>query len=192
MAQHIDSVATSSIPRATRDEFLAKCRTGMVIFCQGKYKISEGIEWFTHSPWSHVGTLIWIEALQEWGVLEATADHGVHIGHLDHYLDEYDGDIVLADAPELTESDIRIMLKKQFGLVGEGYDLRQEASMVAHKLIAEFPIVEGKHELFCSGLYEVGRAAIPAPLQFSGPGMASPEQVWTDPSIVPICAMVKP
>lgn len=191
MAQHIDSVASSSIACVTKDEFLARCLNGMAILCSGQYDISKGIEKFTGSPWSHVATLIWIEPAQAWGVLEATKGHGVHIGHLDHYLDTYNGDIVLTDVPELTIADKLTMLETQFALIDDGYDTEQEVSMVAHKLIKLFPVIEGKNELFCSGLYEVGRAKTSKPLLWRGPGMASPEQVWTDPSIVPVCALVK-
>jgi hypothetical protein len=163
----------------------------MAILCSGQYDISKDIEKFTGSPWSHIATLIWIADLQEWGVLESTAAHGVHVGHLDHYLDTYNGDIVLVDCPDLTAADFLIMLQTQFDLLDEGYDKEQEASMVAHKLVKLFPVVEGKDKLFCSGLYEVGRAKTSKPLLWKGPGMASPEQVWTDPSIVPVCALVK-
>lgn len=191
MAQHIQAVKTSRIPQASKEEFYACAKSGMPIFCQGKYAISHAIEDFTGSPFSHVGTLIYFREIDRWGVIEATKDHGVHIGHLSYYTDVYEGDIVLATTPALPFSDYDKLLAAQFDLLDDGYDTGQELSMVAHKLLRAYPICMGKHEFFCSGLYEQGRKATSLPLEYAGPGMANPEQVWTDPSIVPVCALVK-
>jgi hypothetical protein len=191
MAIHIESVAASSTPKFTKDQLLKCLMPGMVIFCEGEYDISKGIEAFTNSPFSHVATVLEVPSIQRLGVLEATKDHGVHIGKLDYYLDGYKGNIVLADAPALQFADITKLLQAQFDLIDDGYDIGQEVSMVAHRLISAFPVHVDKGEYFCSGLYQQGRKATSLPLKFSGPGMATPEDVWTDPSIVPICALVK-
>ena len=192
MAQHIDSVAVSSIPKVSKTEFLAACRPGMPIFCQGHYGISKGIEAFTESPFSHVATLICLESIGRWGVLEATKDHGVHVGHLDYYLGQYDGDLVLASTPVLQSEDYLKLLQIQFDLVDDAYDVGQEVSLVAHKLCSLYPIRVNRNEYFCSGLYQQGRKGTSLPLKVPGPGMATPEEVWCDPSIVPICSLVKP
>jgi hypothetical protein len=191
MAKHIDDIRTSGIPRVSRQEFYARAQSGMPIFCQGRYAVSHAIEGFTGSPFSHVGTLIYVKEIDRWGVLEATERHGVHVGHFSYYTDAYDGDLVLAATPQLGPSDYDGLLAAQFDLLDDGYDAGQELSMVAHKLVRAFPISVGKREYFCSGLYEQGRRATRLPLEYGGPGMASPEQVWTDPSIVPVCALVK-
>jgi hypothetical protein len=191
MAQHIQDVKTSGIPQATKETFYARAKSGMPIFCQGRYAISRAIEDFTNSPFSHVGTLIYIKEVNRWGVIEATKEHGVHIGHLSYYTDVYDGDIVLATTPALLVSDYEKLLAAQFDLLDDRYDIGQELSMVAHKLLGAYPISVGKREFFCSGLYEQGRKATSLPLEYGGPGMASPEQVWTDTSLFPVCALVK-
>jgi hypothetical protein len=191
VAQPINSIAISSIPKVSKDKFFQACQPGMPIFCQGRYGISVGIEKFTDSPFSHVATLIYFAEIQRWGVIEATKDHGVHIGHLDYYLDTYNGDLVLASTPALSAADYTKLMQTQFDLVDDAYDIGQEASMVAHKLCSAFPVHIDKNEYFCSGLYQQGRKATSLPLKFSGPGMATPEEVWTDPSIVPVCALVK-
>jgi hypothetical protein len=191
MAAHIESVASSNIPKVTKTAFYAACKPGMPIFCQGKYPISLGIEKFTGSPFSHVATLFYLDAVHRWAVLEATKDHGVHIGHLDYYTDTYDGDLVLCSTPSLQSADYGSLLTAQFDLVDDAYDTGQEVSMVAHKLISAVPVKVSRKEYFCSGLYEQGRRSTHLPLTYSGPGMANPEQVWCDPSIVPVCALIK-
>jgi hypothetical protein len=191
VAQHIASVASSSIPKVSKTQFLAKCLPGMAIFCEGEYEISKAIEGFTDSPFSHVATVINLPVIQRWGVLEATKDHGVHIGHLDYYLDSYRGDLVLVNVPGFLRGDTTKLLQTQFDLIDDAYDIGLEVSMVAHKLCELYPLKQDKNEYFCSGLYEQGRKATSVPLKFAGPGMASPEQVWCDPSIVPVCALVK-
>lgn len=191
MAQHIQSIASSSILRVTEAQFLDRCRTGMAIYCEGLYDISKGIEWFTGSPWSHIGTLVWVEAFQAWGVSEATDTHGVHMGHLKHYLETYNGNICLAATPVLDQTDVLTMLQTQFGMFDEGYDSTQEASMVGHRLCSALPIIEGSNKKFCSGLYQASRAKTKLPLQFKGPGAATPEDCWIDPATIPVCALVK-
>ena len=191
MAQHIDSVRGSGIPKVSKAEFYGACKPGMPIFCQGRYPISLGIERFTGSPFSHVATLFYLDAIGEWSVLEATKEHGVHIGHLSYYTDKYEGDLVLAATPVLKDPDYTALLRTQFSLVDDAYDTGQELSMVAHKLISAIPVHVDRKEFFCSGLYEQGRKSTAVPLAYRGPGMANPEQVWRDPSIVPVCAFVK-
>ena len=191
MADHIDSIADSSIPKVTKTEFYKACKPGMPIFCQGQYPISLGIERFTHSPFSHIATLFYLSEVDRWALLEATKDHGVHVGHLDYYTDRYNGDLVLCATPALQSADFFKLLQAQFHLVDDPYDTRQEVSMVAHRLISAIPVQASHKEFFCSGLYEQGRRSTRVPLIYNGPGMASPEQVWCDPSIEPVCALIK-
>jgi hypothetical protein len=190
MAEHIDSIRSSAMPRVNKAEFYAQCRPGRVLFCEGNYEISRDIEAFTRSPFSHVATLLSFP-FGRWGVLEATMHHGVHIGLLDYYVEKYNGDLAIAETPLLDGADVSALLETQFELIDDRYDVGQELSMVAHKLLRVYPIHVDRNEYFCSGLYEQGRKATRAPLLWKGPGMASPEQVWTDPSIVPVCALVK-
>ena len=99
MALHIDNINGSGIPMVDKAAFYAACKPGMPIFCQGHYPISLGIEKFTGSPFSHIATLFYLHAVDRWAVIEATKDHGVHVGHLDYYTDQYEGDLVLAATP---------------------------------------------------------------------------------------------
>ncbi|HEV2275624.1 MAG TPA: hypothetical protein VGR96_15740 [Acidobacteriaceae bacterium] len=190
MAAHIDTIRNSGIPERSKAEFYAACRPGMPLFCQGRYPISLGIEKFTGSPFSHIATLFYVDAVKRWAVLEATKEHGVHVGHLDYYIEQYKGDLVLASTPALNDADYSALLQAQFDLVDDAYDTGQEISMIGHKLL-HLPIRVDRKEFFCSGLYEQGRKSTSVPLEYKGPGMATPEQVWRDPSIVPVCALVK-
>ena len=190
MAEHIVSVASSLIPKVSPAEFITEAVPGRVLFCEGSYGISKAIEDFTHSPWSHVATVMWLP-FGVWGVMEATAKHGVHAGLLDYYVNTYKGSLVLAQTPELSRDDFRALLATQYNLIDDEYDFAQEAEMVAHKLLPFFPVGPTKNEYFCSGLYCRGRAATQHPLQWTEKAMPSPEQVWLDPSIEPVCALVK-
>jgi hypothetical protein len=53
------------------------------------------------------------------------------------------------------------------------------------------PLIEPKKELYCSGLQYAMSLATPYPLQRSSANYPTPEDNWTDPTVTPVCALVK-
>ncbi|MGH9616436.1 MAG: hypothetical protein ACRD28_06800 [Acidobacteriaceae bacterium] len=154
--------------------------------------MSKGIERITRSPFSHV-LMAWLPgAATQWLTIEATFNRGVHVGKLSDYVDGYDGDLVMARRPILTSSDKTAALNAGFSVLEDAYDWRQEVTIAAHKLIHALPIEIPQREYYCSGLQYFMSLATPYPLRRPGPNYPTPEDLWVDPTVTPICAMRNP
>jgi hypothetical protein len=191
MAEHISSVAQSKLLQVTKDELYAQIRPGDLFFCSGRANISYAIEDATKSPFSHV-LKAWVPGswAKQWLTLEATIDRGVHVGVLADYVDNYDGDLVLARRT-LSEAEILAEVNAGLALLDDKYDWAQEVSIVGHKLIHKLPVVHPKAQLYCSGLQYVMSLASSEPLQRPAENYPTPEDNWTDPSVTPVCALVR-
>jgi hypothetical protein len=189
MAAHISGVGGSGIPAATKAEFIGSVQSGDLVFCCGTADISKAIEDLTHSPFSHV-LMAWLPPdSDEWLTIESTFHHGVHVGQLSAYVDGYDGDLVLARRPVLTEEDIRKARDAGLQVLDDAYDWRQEVSIVGHRLLKCLPVEIPKREYYCSGLQYFMSLATKYPLRRPGENYPTPEDVWEDASVVPVCAL---
>lgn len=187
MAQHIDSVASSSIPKVTEAEFFAAMLPGDLVFCWGAANISKGIEKFTGGP-SHV-LKVWLPwSTGPWLTLESEIDHGVRVGQFADYM-KYPGDIVLCRR-SITLSQVESELSFGTTLLDYKYDTIEFASLIARRFSSKFPLIQPKNELYCSGLQQaIAEESIP----FNVPNQpwATPEQLFTETTVIPICARLK-
>jgi len=191
VAAHISSVATSDVELVTKAEFYRNVKSGDLVFCCGRADISRAIEDLTHSPFSHV-LMAWLPPdADAWLTIESTLQHGVHVGQLAAYLDDYDGDLVLARRPVLTEEEIRKARDAGLRVLDDAYDWKQEVSVVGHRLLKCIPVEIPKGEYYCSGLQYLMSLATRYPLRRPGPNYPTPEDVWGDPTVVPVCALRK-
>lgn len=195
MAQHIDSVATSSISKVDKSTLYSLCKGGDTVYCWGKEEISKIIEGIAGGP-SHV-LKIWTPwPGAPWLTLEATfpsttqSKSGVHIGLFQDYVDGYNGDIVLCRRLGLTEQQILAELNCGFMLLDDNYNWKEEVSIACRKLIPFAPVIKPSNELYCSGL-EQACAMSTIPYQTHGPDWNTPEQDFTDPSVTAICALLR-
>ncbi len=192
MAIHISSVATSGLPGVTKDDFYSLLTGGDLVFCSGRDEVSIGIERMTDSPFSHV-LMAWLPAhANQWLTIEATMHRGVHVGKLSDYVDGYNGDLVLTRRPVLTDQEKIAALNAGFAVLEDGYDWQQEVSIVAHKLISALPVIHPDNKYYCSGLMYLMSLASGHPLQKPGPNLPTPEDNWTDATVLPVCAMLHP
>lgn len=192
MAMHVSSVSASGIPQVMTAQFYDQIRWGDMLFCSGRKPMSDAIEMFTDSPWSHV-LFTWLPAHgAQWLTLEATFARGVHVGKLADYVENYDGDLALARREAVGDTQKFAELNAGFALLEDNYDWREEITVAAHKLLKFFPIAKPKGEYYCSGLMYAMSLASRVPLQKPGPEMPTPEDNWTDPSVIPICALRNP
>jgi hypothetical protein len=194
MAKRIESVASSSTPKVSREQFMAAMIPGDLVCCWGRDPvISEGIELFTggkgYKGPSHILKVWRPFAGCPWLTAEAQIGRGVHFGRWDDYL-SYDGDIVLCRR-SLTPAQVRAEIELCTTLLDYKYDAIEFVSLVARRISDRFPLIQPSGELYCSGLQQVlATASIP----FSVPDKpwATPEQLWEEASMVPVCALVKP
>jgi hypothetical protein len=187
VAQHIDSVDSSGITQVTGAQFFNEMRPGDLVFCWGNIPISHGIEQFTGGP-SHV-LKVWLPfSTGPWLTMEAELEYGVRIGPFSDYL-SYPGDIVLCRR-SLTLEQVEAELDFGATLLDYKYDTIEFASLVARRFSTKFPIIQPAKELYCSGLQQA-IAAVSVP--FSAPDVpwATPDQLFTDTSVVTICALLE-
>jgi len=190
LAIHISSVVASGIPKVSKDDFYNLLMGGDLVFCSGREEVSIGIERMTDSPFSHV-LMAWLPAhANQWLTIEATMNRGVHVGKLSDYVDGYDGDLVLARRPILTDDEKIAELNAGLTVLEDSYDWQQEVSIVAHKLIAAVPVIHPDNKYYCTGLMYLMSLASGHPLQKPGPNLPTPEDNWTDATVLPVCAML--
>jgi hypothetical protein len=190
MAQHIDSVAGSSIPKVSKQAFLAGVKQGDLVFCSGQAALSKGIEDVTKSPFSHV-LMVWRPwESSSWLTLESTDDKGVHVGMFSDYVNSYDGDLVLTRRPALTPGQIAAQLNVGFTLLDDTYDYAEEGSIVARKLLKFLPDIKPKKELYCSGLQQAV-ALHTIPFKTYDIDWNTPEQDYIDQSVVALAVLLK-
>lgn len=194
MADHIVSVADSSIRKVDRQTLLSLCEQGDLVFCWGSEKISEIIEKVSGGP-SHV-LMIWKPWFSSpWLTIEATfpssteSKSGVHVGLFEDYVYSYPGSLVLCRRPALTGHEIQLEIEKGLSLLDDNYNWKTEISIVARKLLPFLPPIEEKNELYCSGLQEV-MAEHTVPFKKYGVDPNTPEQDFEDTSVVVVAALV--
>ncbi len=189
MAAHISSAGASGIQPATKSEFYGSVRSGDFVFCCGRADVSKAIEELTDSPFSHV-LMAWLPPDSDtWLTIESTLQRGVHVGRLADYVDGYDGDLVLARRPMLSEEEIRKARDAGLGVLEDAYDWRQEVSVVGHRLLKCVPVEIPKREYYCSGLLYWMSLATKYPLPRPGENYPTPEDLWRDPTVVPVCVL---
>lgn len=187
MAAHIDTVAASDIPKVTRGEFYEAMRPGDIVFCWGDPAISQGIEKFTGGP-SHV-LKVWLPfSVSPWLTFEAEFGKGVRFGQFADYMN-YPGDIVLTRRP-LTLEQVEQELIFGSTLLDEKYDTVEFASLVARHFYNKLPLIQPAKELYCSGLQQA-IALKSIPFNVPDKPWATPEQIYTDDSVTPVCALLR-
>jgi hypothetical protein len=193
MAQHIESVATSGISLATREQFMAAMIPGDIVCCWGKGDlISEGIELFTggkgYEGPSHILKVWRPFAGGPWLTAEAQFGRGVHFGRWDDYL-AYKGDLVLcrrALTPAMVQAEIELCTT----LLDYTYDSVEFVSLVAQRVDRRFPLIQPPGQLYCSGLQQV-LATASIPFDLPDRPWATPEQEFTESSMTAICALLE-
>lgn len=193
MAQHIDEVADIAIPAVSRAEFIAQLRTGDILMFSGQEPISIAIERETKSPWSHVG-YVWLPLYIEPLFIESVFPNGVRVSRLlSTYIGgAYDGDIVLCRRPIIPADGIEAIIARAISRLGLAYDWQSEVEQAAHNLIPFLPEHATNNELYCSGEVQLASTAWSPALQRPNPKvMPSPEDIWTDPTVLPLAKLLK-
>jgi hypothetical protein len=189
VAEQITSVAASSIPKVTPAAFFASMQPGDLVFCWGDVAVSKAIEEFTGGGPSHV-LKVWLPwpGIAPWLTLEAEIDHGVRFGQFEDYM-SYPGDLVLCRR-NLTLDQVMAELAFGATLLDFKYDTIEFASIVARKFSTRFPLIQPEKQLYCSGLQQA-IAAKSVPFSVPDRPWATPEQLYTDASVVAVCALLK-
>lgn len=191
MAIHVNQVADVWVPALSCQDFAGQLENGDILFCSGASDVSRAIECETKAPWSHVG-YVWLLPGIEPLFIEAVIKYGVRVSRLiANYIGPYDGDVVLCRRM-LPQEGIKAIIAKAISRLGDGYDWQSEVEQAAHNALSFLPEHATKNELYCSGLVQYASTAWSPALQKPNASVAaSPEDNWTDPTVVPICKLLK-
>lgn len=191
MAEHIQSVAESAIPKVSSALFWGSVRNGDLIFCSGADGISVPIEKETGSPFSHVLQARIPPDLDVPLAMQSTIQRGVAINLLDEYR-TYQGDLVLCHRPSLTAEEILAIQERFLTILDDAYNWQSEVGIAAHKLLKFLPVPAPKAEYYCSGAqYYASLAVAPGLQRPNQDWLPTPEDNFTDPSVVALCALLK-
>ena len=124
--------------------------------------------------------------------LESTFHRGVHVCKLSDYVDAYEGDLVMTRRTVLTDAEKMSALNVGLSVLGDGYDWQQEVSLAAQRLIHSLPLDRPQKEFYCSGLQYFMSLATPYPLRRPAANYPTPEDLWIDPTVIPVCALWNP
>lgn len=185
----IGQIRTLGIPIVTPAEAAAMVEDADIFACCGTDPAAVAIHAVTGSPISHVGWLF--REPSEVGTVESTFTQGVHIGNGNDYLNMGDGACIVARLDGVNSFAASTILQKADSLIGKHYQVAEEIEMALHAIMPFMRVKPTFDELFCSGLIQdclVGtKWAIP---DDRDGGNATPVDVWTQPFVIPICAVI--
>lgn len=156
-------------------------KTGDFLFCSGNYLTSKLIKHFTDSEWSHVALVINAEAIDRVLVLESVETSGVRIAPLSLY-DSYDGKVVTARCPLVTEDKIKHLLTSGVDQLTKPYDNLEIAEISARIALGLFRHKDN-NAFICSELVEycLGQTEIEVPT--NGGGFCYPKHIFELPGM---------
>ena len=185
MAAHIENTEIKALSVLAYAEVRAKLKSGDLLFASGDYLMSKAIQKMTGSPWSHVGIVFRVDAIDRVLLLESVEDMGVRFVPLSKYLRDYDngkpykGRAVLARCKDVTSRTVK-------GLAAFGIDelTRPYDKDEIGKIVARITLGIGKkkrdREYICSELVYECFAHAGKEFAYNPKGFISPQDVWND------------
>jgi hypothetical protein len=172
-----------------------KIKTGDILFCSGRYLVSEMIKKLSNSIFSHVALLVyWNEHVL---VLESVEDDGVRIVPLTHYLynyenskEKYNGEMYVArhevvDNPDFDKEKIKSMCGRAINLLNRNYDKEEIAKIVARIGLGIVRHIDDD-EYICSEFVDECFRQLEIELSRDPMGFIFPEHIAADPMVKPL------
>ena len=185
MAAHIENKDIKALPVLPYPEVRAKLKSGDILFTSGDYLISKAIQKMTSSPWSHVGIVFRIDAIDRVLLLESVEDMGVRFAPLSKYLKDYEkgkpykGRAVLARCKDVTSETIKAISTFGIDELTQPYD-KDEIAKIMARITLGMGKKERDREYICSELVYECFARAGKEFAFNPKGFISPEDVWID------------
>ncbi len=158
-------------------------KSGDLLFASGDYWVSQAIQKVTDSPWSHVGILFHVKALDRVLLLESVEDMGVRFAPLSKYFEDYErgrgyrGQIVVARVAGLRPAQFHDVAAHGIDALTRPYDKDEIA-----KILARVALGKGKwkrdREYICSELVAECFERAGVPFAFDRRGFISPQNLW--------------
>lgn len=160
-------------------------KSGDLLFASGDYWVSRAIRKVTGSPWSHVGILFHVKALDRVLLLESVEDMGVRFAPLSKYFEDYErgrgyrGQIVVARVAGLRPAQFHDVAAHGIDALTRPYDKDEIA-----KILARVALGRGRwkrdREYICSELVAECFARAGVAFDLDRRGFISPENIWRD------------
>jgi hypothetical protein len=188
----------NGIKQMSYEQAKSKIKTGDLLFCSGRYLVSEMIKRMSNSAFSHIAVLVfWDEHVL---VLESVEDDGIRVVPLTHYLfnyenskEKYNGEMYVArhkvvDGPDFDKEKIKAMCGKVIDLLNRNYDKDEIA-----KIFARISLGMGRHsddfEYMCSEFVDECFKELGIELLRDPMGFIFPEHIAADPNVKPLFEM---
>lgn len=185
MAAHIESKDVKALPVLPYPELRAKLKSGDLFFASGDYLLSKAIQKVTDSPWSHVGIVFRLDAIDRVLLLESVEDSGVRFAPLSKYLHDYEdgkpykGRAVLARCKDLTAATVAGLSTFGIDELTQPYD-KDEVAKILARIALGMGRKERDREYICSELVYECFSRAGKEFAYHPKGFISPEDVWVD------------
>jgi len=174
-----------ALPVVPYRELRPRLRSGDLLFTSGDYLVSELIRKFTDSPWSHVGIVFRVDAIERVLLLESVEDMGVRFAPLSKYLTDYEdgkpyrGRIVIARCARIDRKSLEKIAAFGTDQLTRAYD-RQEVIDIAARIALGKPRPRRNQAYICSELVHECFARAGRAFAYDRRGFISPENIWRD------------
>jgi len=190
VAAHLTFDQLRQLPVTRYKEIRDQLPHGALLFAAGSYAISQLIQHFTQSPWSHVGILFWVKNLRRALLLESVEDTGVRFAPVSKYLDDYEdgqpyrGNLVIAQAGDVDED-----LERQVGAFGidqltRPYDKEEIAEIAARIALKIGRKPDSGRKYICSERVQACFGSAGYVFPYGPGGFISPEDIWADQPVM--------
>ena len=188
MADHCGKSDVKRLRVESYATFRPKIKSGDLLFCSGDYLVSRAIRDWTKSPWSHVGIIFNVAAIDRVLLLESVEDMGVRFAPLSKYLHDYEqgrpykGQLVVARHSQVAPAAVTPIAKFGIDELTRPYD-RDEISKIMARILLGRGRAQRDREYNCSELvFEcLQRAGIN--ITYDTRGFVAPENVWVDANV---------
>ena len=186
MATHIkDQKELKAIQVTPYKNFRPKLKSGDLLFTSGRYFVSKAIQHFTNSPWSHVGIILHVKAIDRVLLLESVEDMGVRFAPLSKYVLDYEhgkpyrGILVVARPSGVTREIVTKLAQHGTDELTRPYD-KDEIVKIFTRIVLGIGKKERDREYICSELVYECFANAGYKFTYDPKGFISPENIWVD------------
>lgn len=174
-----------ALPLLAYRELRPRLKSGDLLFTSGEYLASQLIRKFTESPWSHVGIVFRVDAIDRVLVLESVEDMGVRFAPLSKYLVDYQdgkpyrGRIAIARCSRIDRKSLAKIAAFGTDQLTRAYD-REEIMNIAARIALGKPRPRRDRSYICSELVYECFARAGHAFAYDSRGFISPENIWRD------------
>lgn len=185
MADPLESKDIKALPVLPYADLRTKLKSGDILFASGDYLVSRAIQKVTGSPWSHVGIVFRLDAIDRILLLESVEDMGVRFAPLSKYLDDYEdgkpyrGRVALARCRDVDVDTVAGISIFGIDQLTRPYD-KDEIARILARIALGLGKQEKDREYICSELVFECFSHAGKEFAYNAKVFISPEDVWVD------------